>query len=351
MAQRVHFGFPGDLQTLTGGYAYDRKIMSGLRQVGWRVDELPLGAGFPRPDPSVLQEAGAKLTALADGDLVVIDGLAFGVMDEAARHQRDRLRIVALVHHPLCLETGISSVDAAAFETSERAALSHAAHIIVTSPATGEKVQDLFGIHGRRVSVILPGTDRLPVSRRSSSGLIRLLAVGTVVPRKGYDLLFQALAESGLADWQLDIVGSLEADPVCAKTVSLQTRRLGISDRITFHGALDPGKLTHFYSQADVFVLASRYEGYGMAYTEALSSGLPVIGSGAGAVAETLSGEGAIYCGVEDVPALRRALERVISSASERETLARAARKTALTLPSWEDMAVEFGAVLKRIGG
>lgn len=350
MTKRIFFAFPGDLQTLTGGYGYDRRIIAGLRNNGWQVDEVPLGDGFPFPDVSELGAAEQSFAALPDGATVIIDGLGFGVMEQAAKNNADRLNLIALVHHPLCRENGIDAPTAARLEASEKAALAFANHVIVTSPATGEQVVELFDVDGNDLSVIVPGTDRFGHHRSSASGNVSLLTVGTIVPRKGYDLLLEALAGSKFQDWHLDIVGATNADPACYRATTELAEKLGIDGKVTFHGALDADRLIEAYRNADVFVLASRYEGYGMAYTEALAHGLPVIGSGAGAVAETLFGDGAIYCGVEDIAALRSALERVMSDSDERDRLASAAHETAKSLATWEDAAAKFQTILKQVG-
>lgn len=347
----LHFAYPGDLETPTGGYGYDRRILAGLRAAGWQVELVPLGDGFPFPSAATKTGAGDRLAELPDGALVVVDGLAFGVLDEAAASQAARLRLVALVHHPLCQENGLDEARADTLRASEGEALRHVRHVIVTSPATAAQVHDLFGIAEDTITTILPGTDKPEPYRRPASDVIRLLSVGTIVPRKGYDLLFDALAglDGTGSEWQLDIVGGLDADPACHKALVQQVSALGLGERVTFHGAVSADRLPGFYRAANVFVLASRYEGYGMAYTEALAHGLPVIGSGGGAVRETLPDGAALYCGTEDVAALRAALQRLISDPRERARFEVSARQAARTLPDWRDAAERFGDILREI--
>lgn len=343
------FAYPGDLDMPTGGYGYDRRIVAGLRDLGWQVDLLPLGNGFPFPSVETLQSARKALAQLPEETLVVIDGLAFGALDEAAEHNADRLRMVALVHHPLCLENGLQSENAGRLMQSEKRALACATHVIVTSPATASQVNDLFGVPAGMIDVVLPGTDLPEAGRRPSSGGMPLLSVGTVVPRKGYDVLLEALAALKDHSWHLDIVGGLDADPACYATLCGQAQRLGLSDRLTFHGAVAPDDLARFYREAGIFVLASRYEGYGMAFTEALAYGLPVVGSGGGAVRQTLPEGAALYCPPDDVAAVRNALGLLLSDPARRDALAGAARNAAEALPRWQDSALQFSSVLKDI--
>lgn len=347
--QRLWFAYPGDIDTPTGGYGYDRHIVAGLRELGWRVELLSLGDGFPFPPAATRASAQRKLLALPEGALVVVDGLALGVMPEAAAAVSDHLTLVALVHHPLYQENGLAEDQEKALLASETEALAYARQVIVTSPATARQVSDLLGVPAGKIAVVLPGTQKPDAFERRPSGTARLLSVGTVVPRKGYDLLLEALAGLEDLDWHLEIVGGLEADPACYRALLRQAQALGLAARITFRGAVRPADLAGFYQRADIFVLASRYEGYGMAYTEALAYGLPVIGSGGGAVRETLPEYAAIYCGTGNVEALQEALKLVICDQAKRARMTDAARIAAEALPTWQDAAAQFAATLQEI--
>ncbi|MFC6654976.1 glycosyltransferase family 4 protein [Roseibium salinum] len=232
---------------------------------------------------------------------------------------------------------------------SETEALAHARQVIVTSPATARQVSDLIGVPADKIAVVFPGTPKPDAFERRPSGTARLLSVGTVVPRKGYDLLLEALAGLADLDWHLEIVGGLEADPACYRALLRQAQDLDLAARVTFRGAVRPADLAGFYQRADIFVLASRYEGYGMAYTEALAYGLPVIGSGGGAVRETLPKDAAIYCGTGNVDALQEALKLVICDQAERVRMTDAARIAAAVLPTWQDAAAQFAGMLREV--
>lgn len=343
----LYFAYPGDLDTPTGGYGYDRRIIAGLEELGWDVHPLSLGGGFPFPAEADLVQAQAVLDLVPDGALLTIDGLAFGVFDMIAEALAQRLTLVALVHHPLCQETGLTLQRAESLRVRENCALGFAHHIIVTSPATADQVKDLFEVPDGKIGVVLPGTDKPAPFPHSPGPAVQLLSVGTLVPRKGYDLLLSALAELKDLDWHLDIVGGKEADPDCAARLQAETDKLGLGDRVTFHGAVPSASLLDFYRKADLFVLASRYEGYGMAYTEAIAHGLPVIGSGAGAVEETLPPDAALYCGTEDTDRLRQALALLIGNKDQRTNMAEAAWKAAAALPDWKAAAGRFAAALE----
>jgi glycosyltransferase involved in cell wall biosynthesis len=347
--RRIVFAYPGNIETPTGGYGYDRRIISGLRDNGWTVDLLPLGDGFPFPGAAVMDEAVRRIQAVPVDSRIVIDGLAYGAMGKVASRLAESHDLIALVHHPLFLENGLAQETADRLRASEKAALEKARSIIVTSPATAAQVRDCFGIADENIHVVLPGTDRAAIEARPETERPNLLAVATIVPRKGYDLLFAALA--GLTDlpWHLDIVGDTTRDESCFQALCNQLQANRLENRITFHGAVPPEDLVRFYAKADIFALASRYEGYGMAYAEALAHGLPVIGSGCGAVRETLPEGAALYCGVEDVGRLTKALKLLIADRQARKAFSEAARQAAEALPTWADAAGAFSAVLEDV--
>ncbi|MTI00010.1 glycosyltransferase family 4 protein [Roseibium sp. RKSG952] len=340
------FAYPGDITTPTGGYGYDRRILEGLTALGWMADLLPLGDGFPFPAEETCSIAEAALLAAPKNAPLLVDGLAFGVLPDAAAKVASDRDVIALVHHPLCQENGLGSETAQALKISEESALKHVAHVVVTSPATAHQVRALFAIPAEKITVIEPGTVRVRVERRKPSDMVRLLSVGTIVPRKGYDLLFSALSESAHLDWHLDIVGDTTRDPDCFTDLTDLLDALGLANRVAFHGAVAETDLTQYYAAADIFVLASRYEGYGMAYMEALAHGLPVVGSGGGAVRDTLDRGGTVYCGVEDVASLAQAMQELLSDRKKREALSVEARHSAATLPTWEQAALKFAEVL-----
>ncbi|MEJ7685823.1 MAG: glycosyltransferase [Variovorax sp.] len=215
MSLRCSFMVPGDLNARTGGYGYDRKIIEGLRARQWQVDVGMLGDGYPAPGRTAREQADRIADALPDGTLAVVDGLAFGVLAELAQRHARRLDWVALVHHPLSLETGLDAAQRRALFDSERRALASARGVIVTSRSTARALAADFDIDAARIAVIEPGTDPAPPAAGSGSAELSLLCVATVTPRKGHAVLVEALA--GLRDrrWTLDCAGSLSTDPAC----------------------------------------------------------------------------------------------------------------------------------------
>jgi glycosyltransferase involved in cell wall biosynthesis len=347
VVRNAAFAVPGDLAIPTGGYVYDRRIIAELSLRDWCIEVVDLGDGFPYPAAATRAAACARLAALRPGDPVVIDGLAFGVLAEAAAALRASHPLVALVHHPLALESGLSAADAARLRASERSALACARHVIATSAAVARLLVDDYGVAAGRVSVVEPGTDRVLPPPRKRESEVKLLAVGSVIPRKGYDVLVAALARLKHLPWRLIIAGDRGRSPQTSRRLRAEIARLGLADRITLLGAVTSAELSPLYACTDLFVLPSRFEGYGMAYTEAIAHGVPVIGTTAGAVPQTVPADAGVLVAPDDVEALTATLQRLIASPHERERLAAGAR--AAKFPSWSEQAALFARVLESL--
>lgn len=347
MVRRASFAVPGDLATPTGGYAYDRRIIAELSALGWRIEVINLGDGFPYPAADTRAAACARLAALPPGHPVVIDGLAFGVLPEIASALRASHPLLALVHHPLALESGLSAADSASLHASERSALGCARHVIATSATIARLLVDDYGVASGRVSVVEPGTDRVLAPPRNSEGAVKLLAVGSVIPRKGYDVLVAALARLRHLPWRLVVAGDCTRSPETSRRLRDDMVRLGLADRITLLGAVAAEEVAPLYAAADLFVLPSRFEGYGMAYAEAIVHGVPVIGTTAGAIARTVPADAGVLVAPDDVEALAAALQRLIANRDERERLAAGAR--AAKFPSWSEQAALFARALESL--
>ena len=349
VVRRLAFAVPGDLATPTGGYAYDRRMVAELVQLGWQVDVIDLGNGFPRPDASVKAAARARLTGAPKGCPVVVDGLAFGVLPELAHELRERNPLVALVHHPLALESGLSPAEAEAFSNSERAALAAARGIVVTSPSTAKLLRDDYAVPADRIAVAPPGTDRAAPAAGSSDGIVRLLAVGAVVPRKGFDVLIAALATLAALPWRLTIAGDRTRDSAAAARLDADIASHGLGDRIAVLGAVPDERIAALYAEADLFVLASRFEGYGMAVAEAVAHGVPVVATTAGAIPEAMPPGAGVLVAPDDAAALAQALGRLIENPAARRRLAAAARAAAARLPTWQDSARLFSGAIEAV--
>ena len=342
----------GDPDQLTGGYVYDARIVAALRARGWKVAVQGLDGRFPEPDAVSRASMGQALAALPDGDRVVIDGLAMGGMPEIIAPHADRLAIVALVHHPLADETGLAPSAKAQLFESELRALALARRVIVTSPHTGRGLAR-YRVPGERIRVVEPGVDPAPLAASAmdleAPGPRRLLCVATLTPRKGHELLVEALAELVDRDWVGAMIGSHDRDPAHAAKLLAQTQRLGLNERLAWLGECDASGLADAYHRAELFVLPSHYEGYGMVVTEALARGLPVITTTGGALADTLPPHAGIAVPPGDTQALRDALADWLDDAALRRRLRRGARQAREALADWQQAGERFIAALDDI--
>lgn len=336
---------PGDPETRTGGYIYDKRIVDGLRALGRPVTVVRLPDAFPYPDAPALAAARAALAALDDGAVAVVDGLAFSAMPEVVAAEAGRLRLVALIHHPLALETGLDAAQRADLFDRERRALPAARRIVVTSRRTARDLEP-YGVAAHDVSAILPGTDPAPIARGSGGRGPVLLCVATVTPRKGHIVLLDAL--EGLRDrpWRLICAGSLERDAPTARAVQAMVAARDLGRRVEFLGEIAGPALDAAYDGADLFVLPSFHEGYGMAYAEALARGLPVIGTTAGAIPDTVPAAAGLLVAPGDATALRGAIARCLDDPATLASLRRGALAARRDLPDWPAAARAFSAVL-----
>jgi glycosyltransferase involved in cell wall biosynthesis len=346
MVRSVGFAVPGALTIPTGGYAYDRRIITELGALGWRVETINLGDGYPQPSAERRSAAHKMLAAQPNDRPLVVDGLAFGALPEVALAVGATHGLIALVHHPLALEAGLSPEQAHALRASEQQALTCARGVIVTSPFTGRLLASDYAVPPDRIAVVPPGNDRVAPARGTMGGETSLLAVGAIVPRKGYDVLIAALAPLRDLPWRLTIVGDRTRDAETAARLEAEVARLSLEERVTITGVVSSERLAELYASADLFVLASRFEGYGMAFAEAIAHGLPIVGTTAGAIAETVPAHAGILVAPDDVTALSDALRQVIADPVSRERLALSARASATALPTWRQSAELFSQVI-----
>ncbi|MFN3493713.1 MAG: glycosyltransferase family 4 protein [Hydrogenophaga sp.] len=343
----LHVLVPGDWHQPTGGYAYDRRMARELAALGWTVHAEQLAGPWPTPDPDLLARTHAWLAALPDHSLVLADGLAFGGMPELARFHAGRLRWAALVHHPLHLETGLDGAGRLHLRDSETRALQWARGVVVTSRHT---VRDLvaMGVPEQSIAVVEPGTERVPgpgmPPPHRAPGPVRLLCVATVTPRKGHAVLLEALADLPMPEqsWELHNVGSLQRDPDHAHRMQTLAAAMPCASQVTWHGEVDDNTLRSHYDHADVLVLPSLHEGFGMVVTEAVAHGLPVVTTDGGALADTLPPGAGLVVPAGNAPALRAALHRVLHDTALRNQLASGARQAALSLPDWPQQAARL---------
>ncbi len=337
------FAIPGDITTLTGGYIYERRLLEGLRAQGRDVAHLALGPSFPDPTPGDMTDAAARLAAIAPDRPLILDGLVFGAIDTGALGEV-RAPVVAMIHHPLALESGLEPRRRAHLYRTERDNLALAAHVLVPSPHTAATLQADYGVAPDRITIARPGTDR-PAGRRAPTDPPLILSVGIQHPRKGHDILLGALAGLTARDWHCVIVGAPH-DAAHSEELARLRETLGLAGRVRIAGRVSAEALSRLYGEASIFALATRYEGHGIVFDEAMAHGLPIVSCRTGAVPDTVAKNAGLLVPPDDAAAFAAALDRLLGDPKLRTDTARAAQAAGAALPGWDDTARVAGLVL-----
>lgn len=340
---RAVFAIPGDIQTQTGGYVYDRRLLSELRAQGRELEHLELGASFPHPTPADTRDAAEKLARIPSTCPVIMDGLALGALEPSAVAAMSA-PLVALIHHPLAMEGGLEPSRREYLFQTERDNLRRARHVIVTSPHTAELLSRDYGVAKKRITIAQPGTDQ-PLLGPKTLDVPLIVSVGIQVPRKGHDVLLRALAEISYLPWQAVIAGSvLDAD--YGATLEQMRVQMGLTNRVRLAGHVSGDELAELYAQASVFALATRFEGYGMVFNEAMAHGLPIVSCRTGAVPDTVASEACVLVPPDDPDLFAGALSSVLEDTAMRSAMAEASAMAGRMLAGWGQTALAVGAVL-----
>ena len=328
---------PGPLATVSGGHHYDRRMAEGLRALGHDVHVVELEGRLPDPDQASIYAARTAWAALPANSLKLIDGLALPAFAGLPLH-----RVTALIHHPASLETGVAEEIQQRLHATEAAMLRALPRLVTTSEQTADHLIRAFGLQQERISVIVPGIDDVPRSNGSSGSACQILSVGALIPRKGHDVLLRALSRLFDLEWELTIAGSADRNPVHANGLLALTEALAIKQRVRFVDDVT----AELWMGADLFALTSYFEGYGVAFAEALRRGLPVVVTNVGAVPALVGPETGAVCAPGDVEQLSKAMRRLIFDRDLRDEMADVAWQAGQSLPSWTEQVTRLGAVL-----
>ena len=342
---RIAFVVPAPLTAVTGSAEYARRITEAWRNAGHDVTVHELDAA--------LEQTGGQPTVdsifrtIDPTSAIVIDNQVLPLLAEHADDLTDRHAFI-LHHHPLGSETGLDPAESSKLSSLEHRLTKRARHVVTTSNITAATVAASFGLTTDHISVIEPGTPDAPRSEGSGPGTpTQVIAIGSLIPRKGHDVLMRALARLFDLDWHLTIAGCADQDPACAANLTALPATLGIESRVTFLGALQGQTLADLWRRADIFALATHYEGYGMAIAEALKRGLPVAVCGGGAAGALITPGSGVVCPPGDVDQLSKALRRLLFDTTLRASYADAAWAIGQSLPDWSRQATAFAKVLE----
>lgn len=338
----VLFLIPGDFQRQTGGSIYNRKLVEGLAQRGFRfellsIPELPyfvgLGAGLFFAPLLLIRLASRKY------DLVIEDGWTHPttLLFNLACRLTGNVRLVIIVHQvrSATIENGFKFFA----RMVEKLALSSAQLIVTASAFLNGEVERLVG-ENSDIAIASPGSGPHSgperIQRDSQEQPLRLLFVGNCTPLKGLDYLIEAISLLKDVDLRLDIVGDVSIRPRYCDALVRKTKALGIDKRITFHGAITSEDIGRFHSQADIFTFPSLYEGFGIVLAEAMHAGLPIVATRTGPVNEIIrEGENALLVPPADSAALAAAIRKLAADPAMRKNFGRVSHQLSGSLPTW----------------
>ncbi|MFD5090516.1 glycosyltransferase family 4 protein [Amycolatopsis thailandensis] len=345
----LHVVLPNDIDDSSapsGGNVYDRRLCDGLAAAGVEVHEIAVPGNWPRPDTEARKALARELADLPAGAAVLLDGLVACGVPEVIVPAARRLSIAVLVHLPLADETGLSPSLATELDRLERETLGAVEAVVATSDWAARRLIEHHDLAPHRVHAVPPGVDKAEVASGSLDGT-HLVCVANVTPRKGQGLLADALKSLRDLPWSCECVGAIRRETRYVERL----RRHTLGDRFTLTGPRSGEALEATYAAADLLVLPSRAETYGMVVTEALARGIPVLATAVDALPDTLgrspdgSVPGMLVPG-EDVSALAKALRRWLTEPELREQLRASARLRRETLTGWEETARGVAAVL-----
>jgi glycosyltransferase involved in cell wall biosynthesis len=324
----------GDPATLTGGYRYHRRMAELAGPNDARIIFASLPPGLP-----VLH--GRQVLRTADAaDVALVDSIVAAFLAPWIALRRPR-RMAAIVHQP---PGGIDHRPLRRWVQArlDRYLYRHCETVIVASALLAEQFD--------RAVVVPPGRDQkagTEVSDLREGARAAALCVANWLPNKGILELLDAVAALPAGLLRLHLAGDERRDTPYGQRV---IRRIGaLSDRVVRHGPCDDAKVGRLYRSADLFVLPSRWETFGTAYAEAMDAGLPVIGWRSGNVPHLIDdGQQGILITPGDTSALTAALHRLAEDEPERCRMGAAAGRRALSLPTWEQSAQQFFAILRR---
>ncbi|WP_217208132.1 glycosyltransferase family 4 protein [Streptomyces sp. AC550_RSS872] len=352
----VHFVMPGGVDDLTvpsGGNAYDRRVSLDLPGFGWQVHKHAVAGSWPRPDAAARTELARTLREFPDGTVVLLDGLVACGVPEVIVPEAERLQLAVLVHLPLGDETGLDPAVAAELDARERTVLRAVPAVIATSDWAVRRLVSHHGLAPERVHVAAPGADIAPLAS-GTDGVSRLLCVAAVTPRKGQHRLVEALATVTDLPWSCVCVGGLNQDPEYVAALRSLIAEHGLQDRLVLAGPQAGAELDASYNSADLMVFTSYAETYGMAVTEALARGIPVLATDVGGVPEAVGrapdgGVPGILVPPENPAAIAAELRGWFGEADVRRRLKAAARGRRAALNGWAGTARSLAAVLGRL--
>lgn len=342
----------GHLNTISGGYLYDRKMVAHLREAGDEVEVISLPwSSYGRHLTHNFWPDLRRRLANASFDCLLQDELNHPSLFWLNRRLRGRYPLVSIIHH-LHSSEARPAWQNSLYRWLEKQYLRSVDGFIFNSQTSRQVVHSLVGAQRPGV-VAYPAGDRFgpPVTeafirqRSQSDGPLRLLFVGNLIPRKGLHILLEAVSRLPPETWQLAVVGRPDIDQTYTRRIKRLIASAGLEKQVTLRGPMEREALAEAFQQAHLLAVPSSYEGFGIVYLEGMGFGLPAIAGAAGAAREIITHDKiGFLVPPDDAGQLARCIAGLAANRTRLTAMGLAARQRFAQHPTWR----ESGAQIRR---
>ena len=286
----IYFIYPGNINAKTGGYIYEKNIITYCRKKNINIYPISLSENYPFPDEKDLKRFLKILKNIPIKSTIVIDGLALEGMYDIF-NKFNKYKVVGLIHHPLSLE--FKGNTAKKFLKLEKKYLNLINNFIVTSIETKSLLINEFKIKNYKISVVEPGIFRMKKYKYNKKNKLHFLTCGSIIDRKNYLFLLEVF--KNFKNYSLNIIGDTSRDSDYYIKIKKYVKTNKLSTKINFIGKVSDLKLAKLYSQTDFYISVSKYEGFGMSLANALIAKKPIITFYTQTINQTLKNKGVLY--------------------------------------------------------
>jgi glycosyltransferase involved in cell wall biosynthesis len=338
----IHFLTMGNIYSLTGGYLYNMRMIEGLEQKGYSVNIF--GTDWPWNIKSDLEKISLfHFEKLAVGSCIIIDSLVLARLRSVVEKFSTRLTFIGLIHLPVSYQYTYGEFGRISHE--ELIALRQMKQLIVT----GRFTYDLLwkaGLNAARIRVVEPGTDQFPRKTHYKSVPSELLCIANYSAIKAHDILIRSLSRLASRDWTLHLYGDIGHDKEYSSGIYSLIEQLHLEKRVIMHGIAGRDEITAIFLLADLFVMPSLFESYGMALTESLAHGVPVLTTRTGNIPHTVPPGMGILVEPGNEEELTHAIRSLMDEPSKYASLCSTASQYHYLARSWDQAVMEFERII-----
>jgi glycosyltransferase involved in cell wall biosynthesis len=339
----LYFLITGNLHSLTGGYLYNTHMINGLKEKGYTVNVL--ATDWQWKDIDELEKiCRYNLEKLPHGTCIVVDSLILASLHQIIQEFRKRLIFLGLIHLPSSYDI-LSGVQGE-LAREELIALDHVRQVIVTGRFTFDLLCHA-GLNPVKIRIVEPGTDLFPRKKRYKAVPSELLCISNYSSLKAQDMMIRALYRLADRDWTLHLYGSMDRDREYTASVRSLIQQLKMEHRIYMHGIVERDEISGVFLNADLFLLPSLFESYGMVLTESLAHGIPVVTTLAGNLPCTVPAGMGLLIEPGNEEQLAEAICSLFDDPKKYSNLCAAASQYFRQVRSWEKAVTDFEMIIR----